>query len=104
MDLRGHLDLLLLATLRRLGQAHGYALIGALRQASGGTFDLAEGTVYPALHRLERGGAITSTVASVSARQRRIYRLTSAGQILLADKCRTWRAFAHGVQQVVEGS
>ena len=49
MDLRGHLDLLILATLRLTGPVHGYALIAALRERSDGAFDLPEGTVYPAL-------------------------------------------------------
>ena len=51
--LKGHLDLLLLAILAE-GPAHGYAIIEALRRKSKGTFDLPEGTIYPALHRLER--------------------------------------------------
>ena len=59
MELRGHLDLLLLATLRRTGPVHGYGLIGALDDGSDGVFDLPEGTVYPALHRLERDGFVT---------------------------------------------
>jgi PadR family transcriptional regulator len=53
--LKGHLDLLLLATVGA-GPAHGYAILERLRDRSGGTFDLAEGTVYPALHRLEQAG------------------------------------------------
>ncbi len=57
--LKGHLELLLLATLRS-GPAHGYAIIEDLKQRSGGAFDLPEGTIYPALHRLERSGAIES--------------------------------------------
>ena len=60
MDLRGHLDLLLLATLARTGPSHGYALITALRDNSSGTFDLPEGTVYPVLHRLELAGLLGS--------------------------------------------
>ena len=58
--LKGHLDLLLLAVLAE-APAHGYLVIDRLRQASGGTFDLPEGTVYPALHRLERAGLLDSS-------------------------------------------
>jgi DNA-binding PadR family transcriptional regulator len=104
MDLRGHLDLLLLATLRRLGRAHGYGVIAALREASGGTLRLAEGTVYPALERLERGGAVHSTAETAGGRPRRVYRLTAAGHLLLADRRRRWEAFSEGVRRVVEGS
>ncbi|KJV08941.1 PadR family transcriptional regulator, partial [Elstera litoralis] len=50
--LKGHLDTILLAALRA-GEAHGYAIIDTIRAGSGGTFDLPEGTIYPALHRLE---------------------------------------------------
>src|ERR671931_331125 len=51
--LKGHLEMLLLALLQP-GPAHGYAIIEGLRRQSDGAFDLPEGTVYPALHRLER--------------------------------------------------
>lgn len=101
MDLRGHLDLLLLSTLRRTGPAHGYALIAALRDASGGEFDLPEGTVYPALHRLERDGAVVSAWGDGAPRRRRIYRLTAAGEAVLAGKREQWQAFRRGVQRVV---
>jgi DNA-binding PadR family transcriptional regulator len=101
MELRGHLDLLLLATLHRTGPAHGYALITALRDRSAGAFDLPEGTVYPALHRLERDGAVTSSWDGGSARRRRIYALTPAGEAALVAKRAQWREFSRGVQAVV---
>jgi DNA-binding PadR family transcriptional regulator len=104
MDLRGHLDLLLLATLARTGPAHGYGLISALRDASGGAFDLPEGTVYPALHRLERDGAVASGWSRGAGRRRRIYELTAAGQAALAEKRTRWQSFAHGVQSVIAGT
>jgi DNA-binding PadR family transcriptional regulator len=100
MDLRGHLDLLLLATLARTGPAHGYALIAALREGSAGTFDLPEGTVYPALHRLERGGQVTSRWSDEGARRRRVYELTATGKAALAAKRREWRSFARAVELV----
>jgi DNA-binding PadR family transcriptional regulator len=101
MDLRGHLDLLLLATLARIGPAHGYALITALRERSDGAFDLPEGTVYPALHRLERSGAVTSRWDTEASRRRRVYALTSEGKAALATKRQQWRSFAAGMQAVV---
>ena len=58
--LKGHLDLLRLAVLSD-GAMHGYAVIDHLREKSDDTFDLPEGTVYPALHRLETGGYDTPT-------------------------------------------
>jgi DNA-binding PadR family transcriptional regulator len=101
MDLRGHLDLLILATLRRTGAAHGYALIVAMRDGSDGAFDLPEGTVYPALHRLEREGAVASTWDDTAPRRRRTYVLTPAGLAALAAKESQWTRFAHGVQSLL---
>jgi DNA-binding PadR family transcriptional regulator len=101
VDLRGHLDLLLLATLRRTGPAHGYALIAALRLHSDGAFDLPEGTVYPALHRLERVGEVASRWSSEASRRRRVYALTPAGEAALRARQRDWRAFARGVGSVI---
>lgn len=101
MELRGHLDLLLLATLRDAGPAHGYAIIASLRERSLGAFDLPEGTVYPALHRLERDGLVDSEWDASAARRRRVYRLTPAGAGALAARRRYWRDFARGMQAVL---
>ncbi|WP_432991027.1 PadR family transcriptional regulator [Dactylosporangium sp. CA-233914] len=101
MDLRGHLDLLLLAALTRSGSAHGYALITALREGSDGAFDLPEGTVYPALHRLERDGLIESRWDETSTRRRRVYRVTAAGAAAQASKSAEWASFAKGVQALL---
>jgi len=100
MDLRGHLDLLLLATLARTGPSHGYALITALRDNSSGAFDLPEGTVYPALHRLERDGSVVSRWSDDAPRRRRVYELTQAGRAALTTREREWRVFARAVTQV----
>lgn len=102
MDLRGHLDLLLLATLSRTGPTHGYALITSLRDQSSGTFDLAEGTVYPALHRLEREGSVLSRWSDDAPRRRRIYELTAAGRAALVVREADWRVFARAVGQVAK--
>jgi PadR family transcriptional regulator, regulatory protein PadR len=100
-ELKGHLDLLLLAALR--GQRlHGYALIEALRAQSGGTFELPEGTVYPALHRLERAGLLSSRWSTESGRRRRVYQLTRKGEEALDDRRRAWHEFSTGVDLVVD--
>jgi len=57
--LKGHLDMIVLAALA-VGPAHGYGIIQEIRQRSGGAFDLPEGTIYPVLHRLEKGGLLSS--------------------------------------------
>jgi transcriptional regulator len=98
--LKGHVDLLLLATLRR-GPLHGYGIVEALRSASAGAFDLAEGTVYPALYRLEAAGLLSSSWTKANGRRRRVYELTNRGRGKLARERDEWQAFAHAVQAVV---
>ena len=77
-SLKGHLDALVLATIET-EPLHGYAVIEELRSRSEGAFDLAEGTVYPVLHRLESEGLLSSAWSTVAGRRRRTYRLTRRG-------------------------
>src|SRR5437867_11465992 len=100
--LKGHLDFLLLAAVQP-GPTHGYAIAEILRVRSGGTFDLAEGTLYPALHRLERAGLLSSRWSEVNGRRRRVYQLTRTGQRALAQRHGEWHDFARAVHAVVEG-
>lgn len=100
--LKGHLDLLLLAAVETR-PAHGYAIAEALRTRSGQTFDLPEGTLYPALHRLERAALLTSRWSEHSGRRRRVYQLTAKGRRALAKRQNEWAAFAHAVNAVVGG-
>src|SRR5436190_729067 len=101
--LKGHLDLLLLAALA--GEPlHGYGVLARLRDISDGTFDLPEGTIYPALHRLQRGGHLKSSWRVVGGRRRRVYRLTAKGQRELAGRRQAWQKFAHGVSRALEAS
>jgi PadR family transcriptional regulator, regulatory protein PadR len=94
--LKGHLDGLLLATLAD-GPHHGYAIKEALRAGSGGQFDLPTGTVYPALHRLERARLIHGSWSTVNGRRRRTYALTAAGRRTLSDERSSWREFSAAV-------
>jgi len=94
--LKGHLDLLLLAILAD-GPAHGYAVIESLRLRSNGLFDLPEGTVYPALHRLESQGLLRSRWQNDAPRRRRVYELTLKGQQALAKRQAEWRKFSKAV-------
>ena len=100
--LKGHLDLLLLAAVQSR-PSHGYAIAETLRARSNGTFDLPEGTLYPALHRLEQAGLLSSRWAEVTGRRRRVYQLTRAGHRALAKRHQDWRDFARAVHLVVEG-
>jgi DNA-binding PadR family transcriptional regulator len=99
-DARGQLDLLLLSVLAG-GPAHGYRVIEQLRQESGGAFDLPEGTVYPALHRLERAGLLESRWSEEASRRRRVYAITDRGRTALEGRRREWSAFAGAVQAVI---
>ena len=94
--LKGHLDLLLLAILAD-GPAHGYAVIETLRLRSDKLFDLPEGTVYPALHRLESQGLLRSRWQNDAPRRRRVYELTLKGQQALVKRQAEWRKFSKAV-------
>ncbi len=97
---RGHLDLLLLEVLSRAPD-HGYAVITALRERSEGVLDLTEGAVYPALHRLQDQGLLSSDWQSVAGRRRRIYAVTSAGMDALQLQRRDWRMLVSAVNGVL---
>jgi len=98
--LKGHLDLMLLASLGS-EPAHGYALVERLRERSGGTFDLAEGTVYPALYRLERAKLLSSRWTVAGGRRRRIYSLTRRGREALVSQRRDWVSFTVAMRGIV---
>src|SRR5215470_18087381 len=99
--LKGHLDVLLLAALED-GPQHGYAVKEALREGSGGRFDLPTGTIYPALHRLEGAGLIAGSWSIVDGRRRRTYRLTAKGGRRLNDDRVDWRNFAATITNLLE--
>ena len=98
--LKGHVDLLLLSALEA-EPAHGYELVETLRVRSDGAFDLAEGTVYPSLYRLERRRLVASRWETVGGRRRRVYRLTTRGRGTLAKERSEWREFARAMDAVV---
>src|SRR5215469_13779767 len=95
--LKGHLDMIVLAALAG-APAHGYAVIQEIRRRSGGAFDLPEGTVYPALHRLEQQGLLSSKWTKAdTGRERRVYSLTRRGHRALADHRAVWVRFAEAI-------
>ncbi len=101
--IKGHLDPLVMAVVEQ-GPLHGYAIIDELRRRSRGEFDLPEGTVYPALHRLERLGYLTSRWDDRHGRRRRVYELTRAGRKALEAKRAEWRGFRSAITSVLEGA
>ncbi|HET9323343.1 MAG TPA: helix-turn-helix transcriptional regulator [Gaiellaceae bacterium] len=98
--MKGHLDLLLLSAIAR-EPSYGYAVIEAIRGSTDGALDLAEGTVYPALYRLEGAGLLSSSWTVAQGRRRRVYRLTALGRRRLASYRKEWRDFSGAVQAVV---
>jgi PadR family transcriptional regulator PadR len=98
-QLKGHLDSLILGVLAN-EPLHGYAIIEELKRRSGGALALPEGTVYPALHRLERGGLLKSAWSD-EGRRRRVYSLTARGRRELADRRTSWRDFASTMEAVL---
>ena len=100
---RAHLDLLLLAAVER-EPLHGYAIIQELRARSGGRFDFPEGTIYPALHRLEEADLLESRWSLPPGRRKRIYRLTRAGRAALELQQREWHELSRGVEAVLAAS
>jgi DNA-binding PadR family transcriptional regulator len=100
--LKGHLDAMLLATLEG-GPQHGYAVIEALRQSTGGRLDLPTGTIYPALRRLEQAGLIAGSWSVVGGRRRREYQLTPAGDRALSGRRADWLDFSAMVTAALEG-
>jgi PadR family transcriptional regulator, regulatory protein PadR len=102
--LKGHLDMIVLAALAA-GPAHGYAIIEAIRRRSGRAFDLPEGTIYPALHRLEQAGFLSSRwVVAESGRKRRIYALTRSGHRALAERRAVWEEFSDAIGGLLKGT
>jgi PadR family transcriptional regulator, regulatory protein PadR len=98
---RGQLDLLVLAVLAA-GALHGYGIVSELRRRSDEDLDMAEGTLYPALHRLENEGLLASSWSDDAPRRRRVYQVTRRGAQELESRRQEWVRFAAAVQRVVE--
>jgi len=99
--LPGTLDLLVLKTLTG-GAMHGYAIARHIRQASAAVLALEEGTLYPALHRLERRGSVDAEWGQSDANRRaKYYRLTQKGRAQLKVELAAWERFAAAVENVL---
>jgi PadR family transcriptional regulator, regulatory protein PadR len=100
--LQGTLDLIVLKTLETLGPLHGYGLAGRIQQVSANILHLNQGTLYPALLRLEQKGWITSEWGeSENNRRARFYSLTRAGKKQLREETANWERFAGVMQRVL---
>jgi PadR family transcriptional regulator len=100
--LQGTLDLLLLKTLQA-GPSHGWDVAQRIQQVSHGTLRVGQGSLYPALHRLEARGWIASEWgASENNRRAKFYRLTAAGRKQLAAETETWERFTGAVKLILK--
>ena len=99
--LQGTLDLLVLTTLRA-APAHGYAIASHIQRVSDDFLRVEEGSLYPALHRMEQAGWIRAAWAvGESSRRVRIYRLTRVGLKRLEDEETKWERLTKGVAKVL---
>ena len=102
--LRGSLDLLILKTVS-LAPMHGWGINQRVQQISKGVLEVNQGSLYPALQRLEKAGLVTSDWDTTDNNRRaRYYRLTATGHRALGDELENWRRFAAGLEAVLNVS
>jgi PadR family transcriptional regulator PadR len=102
--LRGSLDLLILKTLS-LAPMHGWGISQRVQQISSGALEVNQGSLYPALQRLEKDGLVTSDWDTTDNNRRaRYYRLTATGRRALGAELENWRRFAAGLEAVLRVS
>jgi transcriptional regulator len=96
------LDLLVLTVLSRRGASHGYGIANAIQELSEEALRIEEGSLYPALHRMEEAGWISAEwVMTEKKRRARIYRVTEPGKKQLATESARWNSFSNGVALVL---
>jgi PadR family transcriptional regulator PadR len=102
-DLQGSLDLLVLKTLSHVGEAHGYRIVLHIQKASDDLLSVEEGSLYPALHRMEQEGWIASEWgSSENNRRARFYRLTAVGRKQLNAERENWQKITSAVTLVLD--
>ncbi|MGH9612486.1 MAG: PadR family transcriptional regulator [Bryobacteraceae bacterium] len=101
-SLQGSLDLLVLKILSRRPRTHGYAIMSAIQNISGEVLRAEEGSLYPALHRMEEAGWIRAEwITKDTGRRARLYELTAAGKKQLATEELRWQAVTSAVNRVL---
>jgi transcriptional regulator len=97
------LDLLVLTVLSRRGPLHGYGIATSIQELSREALRVDEGSLYPALHRMEEAGWIAAEwTVTENKRRARIYRMTGAGTKQLAAETERWQTFSSGVARVLQ--
>lgn len=99
----GAVEMLILEVISH-GPTYGYEISQTVDSRSNGYFELKEGSLYPALHRLEQQKLVKSSWREVDGRRRKYYEISSAGSQVLAQKKQEWRAFSLGIQGVLGDS
>lgn len=101
--LRGNTDSLLLFLINEAGQTYGYRLIKEIEERSHGYFRFKEGTVYPALRKLENEGLVRGEWKKLpNGQERRYYAITDQGRELLQQKLAMWRSFSSAMALVIK--
>ena len=101
-SLQGSLDLLVLKILSRRTRLHGYAIMSAIQDMSGDVLRAEEGSLYPALHRMEEAGWIRAQwITKENGRRARVYELTAAGRKQLSAEESRWQAVTAAVNRVL---
>lgn len=101
-DLQGSLDLLVLKTLSQLGELHGYGIVVHIQRASDELLSVEEGSLYPALHRMEQSGWISSEWALTETKRRaKYYKLTAAGRKQLKQAEESFEQLVRGVRAIL---
>jgi len=100
--LQGTLDLLILKTLASMGQQHGYGIARRIEQLSTGSLMLNQGTLYPAMLRLEQRGLVSSEIGvSDNNRRARFYSITKAGRARLQEEIELWKRMSATVEAIL---
>jgi PadR family transcriptional regulator, regulatory protein PadR len=101
-SLQGSLDLLVLKILARRPNLHGYAIMSAIEEMSGEVLRVEEGSLYPALHRMEEAGWVRAEwVTKENGRRARIYSVTAGGKKQLSAEESRWEAVTSAVNRVL---
>jgi PadR family transcriptional regulator, regulatory protein PadR len=100
MNLKGTLPILILEALVEEPD-HGYRIAQRIKERSEGVLNFKEGTLYPALHKLENEGLVTSTDGVEKGRPRRYYSITEAGHAALAKERAEWRQLSRAVTMIL---
>lgn len=98
--LTGTLEMLVLEVISH-GPSYGYLISQTVMERSRGVFEMKEGSLYPALHRLEQQKLVSSYWVEIEGRRRKYYKITKGGQTALSAKRAEWQQFASGVRGVL---